>query len=483
MKKTKILHWLNNEEQLSKNEEFFEKKNPANGQVIFQVARGGEVEINLAVESAVNNFYFWSQLSIVKRAEILRRSASLIDERKKEIAEIVSMETGKSEKDALGEVFSAVEMGYFIAGEGRRYYGHTSSSAIPNRTAMTIRQPVGICGLIISANTPIANVAWKVFPALLCGNTIVLKPSEDAPYTALWFAQILKEAGLPTGVLSVIQGNGQEAGTALVNHFKVDLISFTGSVDVGKYIQRTTADKLTKVCLELGGKNALIVCDDADLEVAAKDAVLSAFSNAGQRCAAASRIIVFDLIYDTFKKIFLEKTNNLLVGSSDGDDFGPVINERQLEKMLNLINEAVEIDGATLIAGGKRMAKYGYFMEPTILENVSPNAAISQNELFGPITCLYKVKNFVEAMELNNNTNFGLTAALHTNNIHRIQQFQQLSRTGVVSINGPTYGSEPHMPFGGLKNSGNGFREAGTEVLDVYSDWKTVYIKHDPSQI
>lgn len=483
----KILHWINDREVPSKEGNFFEKHNPADGQVIFSVARGGKNEINQATEIAADNFDLWSAMPVVKRAEILRRSAIMINERKEEIAKIVSLETGKSLKDALGEVSGAVEMGFFVAGEGRRFYGRTTTSAVPNRTAMTVRQPVGVCGLIIAANTPIANVAWKVYPALLCGNTVILKPSEDAPATALWFAKILKESSLPAGVLSVVNGLGEEAGAALAAHPKVNLISFTGSVSVGKYIQKVTADRLVKVCLELGGKNALIVCDDADLAAAANDAVLSAFSNAGQRCASSSRIIVFDSVYDKFKKMLLEKTEKLSIGTGDSDDLGPVINEHQLDKMLQAIDETKKNDKAAIIAGGKRLAdsahKDGYYLLPTIIEGVSPSADISQGELFGPITCLYKVADFKEAVKLNNATSFGLTSALHTKNIHRVQQFQILSKTGVVSVNGPTYGSEPHLPFGGLRNSGNGFREAGQEALDVYSEWKTIYIKHDPQSV
>lgn len=481
----KVLNWINNQDIPSGN--FFDKFNPATGELIAKVSRSSLNDANNALKAAQKANLLWKDTQIIKRAQILREATKIMEVKSDEVAKIVALETGKSYKDALGEVGAAVELGYFISGEGRRFYGRTTTSAVSNRFAYTIRQPVGIAVLIIAANTPIANVAWKAYPALLCGNTAVMKPSEDTPYTANWFAKALKEAGLPDGVFNVVHGFGEEAGSPLVENPLVDLISFTGSVPVGKYIQEAAAKRLAKVCLELGGKNALIVCEDAELEKAAQDGVLSAFSNAGQRCSSGSRIIIFNSVYEKFKKIFLEKTKRLKIGATDQDDFGPVINASQLENMLQAIEKAANADKATLLYGGKKLigAKYqkGYFLQPTILENVSTNASISQDELFGPITCLYRVKDFNQALKLANNSNFGLTAAIHTKNLHRAQMFIEKIETGVVSVNGPTYGSEPHMPFGGIKNSGNGFREPGTEALDVYSEWKTVYIKHFPELV
>ncbi len=479
-------HWIGNTMVGSESLAEFEKRNPHNGEVLAQVARGAWVEVDRAIENAVTLFPQWSQTPIVKRSEILRSATQLIQERSHEIAAIVALETGKSMKDALGEVSAAIEMGYFIAGEGRRFYGRTTTSAVPNRMAMTVRQPVGVCGLIIAANTPIANVAWKVYPALLCGNTAILKPSEDTPYSAVWFAQRLAEAGLPEGVLSVLQGHGEDVGAPLVEDPRVDLISFTGSEPVGRYIQKTAGERLAKVCLELGGKNALVVCDDANLDAAVESAVLSAFSNAGQRCAAGSRVVIFDSVYDAFKQKMIAQTQALSLGNQDDNDYGPVINETQLTQMLQAVEKAVS-EGASLLTGGFRLVddthQGGYYMAPTILENVRPDAPISRDELFGPITCLYRVPDFEAAIQLVNDSPFGLTAAIHTKSLHRANRFQELACTGVVSINGPTYGSEPHMPFGGLAASGNGFREAGTEVLDVYSEWKTVYTKIDPAEV
>lgn len=482
-----ILHWIDGREAPSAAGETFEKKDPATGKALGLVARGRREDADRAVASAVQAFEAWSATPTIARSEILRKATLLLMERKAEAVEIVARETGKSRKDAAGEVGAAIEMGFFIAGEGRRFYGRTTTSAMPNRTAMTIRQPIGPCALIIAANTPIANVAWKAFPALLCGNSAIMKASEDTPYTALWFARLFHEAGLPPGVFSVLHGYGQEAGSPLVEDARVRLVSFTGSVPVGRWIQKTAGERLAKVCLELGGKNPLVVCDDADLDAAATAAVLSAFSNAGQRCASGSRILVFDSVYDEFRKLMIAKTQALKVGSRDEDDFGPVINERQLKNILAAVERATASEGVTVAAGGRRLDgpahAGGYFIAPTLLENARPDAGISRDELFGPVTCLYRVKDFNEALRMANDTAFGLTAAIHTRNIHRAEVFREKCRAGVISINGPTYGSEPHMPFGGLKDSGNGFREAGTEVLDVYSDWKSVYVKHDPAGI
>jgi aldehyde dehydrogenase (NAD+) len=394
----------------------------------------------------------------------------------------VSDETGKSPKDARGETDGAMELGYFIAGEGRRFYGRTMPSATSNRQAMTVRQPLGVAGLIIAANTPIANVAWKVFPALLCGNAAVLKASEDTPETAVAFARLAAEAGLPAGVLNVVQGYGPEAGQPLVEDPRVAVVSFTGSTSVGRLIARVAGERLAKVCLELGGKNPLVVCDDANLEKAAETAALSAFSNAGQRCAAGSRLIVFDSVYGRFRELLLERTAAQRVGPDDEHDFGPVINEEQLEAMVSAVERAKEA-GATVIAGGERLPRPGFYMAPTVVEGVPTDGELSSRELFGPITTLHRVRDFDEAVELANASPYGLTAAVWTASLHRAQEFVRRVVAGGVQVNGPTYGFEPHVPFGGQRDSGTGWREPGTEALDVYSDWKTVYVTHDPEAV
>jgi aldehyde dehydrogenase (NAD+) len=374
----------------------------------------------------------------------------------------------------------------FYAGEGQRLYGRTTTSGTPNRWAMTVRQPLGVAGLIIAANTPIANVAWKVFPALVCGNAAVLKAPEDTPATAWLFGQIALDAGLPPGVLNVVQGLGEEAGAPLVDHPGVDVVSFTGSTSVGREIAATAGRRLARISLELGGKNPLVVCDDADLDNAAKWVLLSAFSNAGQRCAAGSRIIIFEKVYEQFKAMLVERTEGLKVGPGDDDDLGPVINEEQLRSMLESINRARE-RGARILTGGQRLTSpkhgEGFYMAPTLLDNVSPDDEISQVELFGPIACLYAVPDFAAAVDVANNSAYGLTACIHTRNLHRALQFVHSVQAGVAMVNAGTFGSEPHMPFGGVKQSGNGSREPGTEALDIYSNLKDIYVSVDPAQL
>jgi len=325
-----------------------------------------------------------------------------------------------------------------------------------------------------------------VFPALICGNATVLKAAEDTPATAWIFGAIAHDAGLPSGVLNIVQGYGEEAGAAVVSHSDVDLISFTGSTAVGRQIAVVAGQRLAKVSLELGGKNPLVVCEDADLDNAVKWAMLSVFSNAGQRCSSASRIIIFDALYDSFRDMLIERTRQLRVGPNDDDDLGPVINEKQLNRMLGAVERARQSNARALI-GGYRLSdsehRDGFYMAPTLIESAGPRDAISTTELFGPIACLYRVRNFAEALALANDSPYGLTACIHTRNLHRAIEFTQKVQAGVAVVNAGTYGSEPHMPFGGLKQSGNGSREPGTEALDVYSELKDIYINTNPTEL
>jgi alpha-ketoglutaric semialdehyde dehydrogenase len=462
--------------------ETFEKLAPATGEPISRVARSRAADVAAAIAAAAAAQPAWAARPVEERGRILRRLAQLLERDRDSVAAVVAEETGKSPKDARGETDGAIELGYFMAGEGRRFYGKTIPSATPHRQAMTVRQPLGVAGLIIAANTPIANVAWKVFPALLCGNGAVLKASEDSPETALVFARLAAEAGLPAGVLNVVHGFGNEAGQPLVEDERVSLVSFTGSTAVGRMIARVAGERLAKICLELGGKNPLVVCDDANLEQAARAAVLSAFSNAGQRCAAGSRLVVFDAVYERFRELLVAKTGEQRVGSGDEHDFGPVINERQLENMLGAVERA-RAAGATVVTGGERLPQPGFYVAPTIVEGVAADAELSCTELFGPIATLHRVAGFDEALAVANASPYGLTAAIWTDSIHRGQAFAQRVVAGGVQVNGPTYGFEPHVPFGGVRNSGTGWREPGTEALDVYSDWKTVYVTHDPKAL
>ena len=481
-----ILNWIDGEECEAISGDTFGKSSPVSGKELVRVARSRVEDVQKAIQVARKAQPAWADSTPVSRGDLLHDIAQAMRKYQEEIASIVSLETGMSFKQSMGETGGAIAQGEFMAGEGRRLYGRTTTSAVPNKYAMVVRQPLGVAALIIAANTPIANVAWKVFPALICGNSAVLKAAEDTPATAWIVGKIAKEVGLPPGVLNIIQGYGEEAGAPLVANPEVDVISFTGSTEVGRQIAEVAARRLAKVSLELGGKNPLVVCDDADLENAAKWVLLSAFSNAGQRCASGSRIIIFDSIYEKFRNLLVAQTEKLKVGPGDDDDFGPVINEVQLTNMLSAVERARE-KGAIVLTGGHRLTDPehvdGFYMAPTILENVGPQDEISTKEIFGPITCLYRVQDFAEALSLANDSPYGLTACIHTRSIHRAIEFSQKIQAGVAMVNGGTYGSEPHMPFGGLKQSGNGTREPGTEALDVYSDLKDICINIDTEML
>jgi acyl-CoA reductase-like NAD-dependent aldehyde dehydrogenase len=478
-----IPNWINGEECAAVSGQTFNKLSPHNGQKLCQVARSNENDVTAAIQAARKAQAAWADITPVQRGDILHNITLAMRNHREEIAAIVAAETGMSVNAALGEVGGAIAQGEFMAGEGRRFYGRTTTSAVSNKYNMTVRQPLGVAGLIIAANTPIANVAWKVFPALLCGNAAVLKAAEDTPATAWYFGKIAHEAGLPPGVLNIIHGYGQEAGGPLVADPNVDVVSFTGSTAVGRQIASVAGQRLAKVSLELGGKNPLVVCDDADLDNAAKWVLLSAFSNAGQRCASASRIIIFDSVYDKFRDMLLDGTRKLKLGPANDDDFGPVINEKQLNNMLAAIEQSRK-EGVNVLTGGERLMDDshagGFYMAPTLIENVDPHSQISTTELFGPIACLYRVNDFAEALEMANDSPYGLTSCIHTRSIHRATEFSQKVQAGVAVVNAGTYGSEPHMPFGGLKQSGNGWREPGTEALDVYSDLRDIFINIDP---
>jgi alpha-ketoglutaric semialdehyde dehydrogenase len=481
-----ILHWIDDAEVASASGEAFEKRCPMDDRVVASVSRGAAADVDRAVTSAAAAAESWGRLPAPRRGEILGRAAALLRAKERAFGEIVQTETGKPWKNAIAEVASSADLGVFMESEGSRFYGKTMTSPVPNRAVRTERAPIGVCAAIMPFNSPLAGVAWKLFPALLCGNAVVVKSHEQTPYTAIAFARVLQEAGLPRGLCSVIQGFGPDVGTPLIVDRRVGLVSFTGSVPTGKHIQQTVSGRavLAKVCLELGGKNPLVVCDDADLMMAAEHAVASAFIDAGQRCAAGSRIIVFDKVYDAFRAAMLARTAAVKVGSGLQDECGPVISRASLDRLLAVVERAVA-RGARVLIGGRRLDALapGYYMEPTILEGVAPDDELSQEEQFGPVTCLYRVADFDEAIRLANSTAFGLTGAIHTLNSNRIEQFISRYRAGLVSINGPTYGAGPHMPFGGVKNSGNGFREPGTEALDVYCEWKTIVVNHDPTRV
>jgi aldehyde dehydrogenase (NAD+) len=478
---TTILNAIAGTERPAASGQTFSKVDPATGRERSVAARSGAEDVAEAVAAAKAAQRAWARETVAQRGALLRRVAQLLERDTARLSEIVAGETGKSIKDATGETGAAIEQAYFASGEGRRWFGTTTTSAVPHRQAMTLRQPIGVAGLIVPANTPLPNIAWKAFPALLCGNGIVLKASEDAPEIALEVWRLAVEAGIPADLFNVVQGLGREAGQALVEHRDVGVISFTGSTGVGRMIASVGGERMAKVCLELGGKNALVVCDDGDLAGAAQAAVASAFSNAGQRCASGSRVIAFDSVYDEVRDLIVREAEAQRVGTADEDHYGPVINARQLDAMEASVRSARE-QGATILTGGERLDRDGFFMAPTVVENAPLGSEIACTELFGPIVTLHRVAGFDEAIDAVNDSPYGLTAAIWSRSVHRGQEFIARVQTGVASVNGPTYGSEPHMPFGGVKDSGNGWREAGPGSIDQLSELKTVYVNHDPAQ-
>jgi acyl-CoA reductase-like NAD-dependent aldehyde dehydrogenase len=472
-----IPNWINGKEVQPIFAAWIEKFNPHSGEVLYLVADSTAADVQQAVIAASHAFPAWAELTPVRRGQILGDIVAAMKHNADELVDCITEETGKPPQDAKGEVGGAILQAEYWAGEGMRLYGRSLTSGTPNKYSHTVRQPCGVAGLIVPANTPIANIAWKSFPALICGNTVVMKAAEDSPHIANLFAKITKEAGLPDGVFNVIQGQGQLAGAALVEDPRVAVISFTGSTAVGRWIAEVGGLRLARVSLELGGKNPFIVCDDADLDQAIHWASLSAFSNAGQRCAAGSRIIVFKKVYESFRDKLVAKAQSLKLGVSAGCDLGPVVNKRQQQNILAAIERA-KSDGGTVLCGGggptsPELAN-GYYIEPTVIEGLQPSAELSCKEVFGPVVTLHPVLDIQEALALANATEYGLTAAIHTRNVDRAMWFAQRVKVGVANINLGTFGSEPHMPFGGVGASGNGTREPGVEALDVYSELKNI---------
>ncbi len=451
--------------------QWLEKLRPVNETLLCRVARSGVEDVAAAVATARAAQPAWAERTAVERGDIVRELALLLRERRDEASAIVADETGKPLELATGETDAAVEMGLFVAGEGRRSYGRTTTASMAHRTVLTMRQPLGVAALIMSFNTPLPNVAWKAFPAIFCGNAAVIKPSEHTPASAWLFGELAREAGVPDGVLNVIQGLGAEAGAPLVEHSDVDLVSFTGSGSTGRWINEVAGRRLAKICLELGGKNALVVCDDADLDLAVRWAIAAAFSNAGQRCASASRLVVFDDVYDAFRE--------RLVAGVQALEPQPVISREAMDRISDAVRRGAHA-GARVLCGGERLDRPGWYFAPTVVENAASDAEISRTELFGPVTILYRAGTLEAAIALVNDSPFGLTAAIHTASVHRAMRFAERVQAGVVVVNAGTHGSEPHMGFGGVKDSGTGWREAGVEALDVYSDLKVVNLVVDP---
>ncbi|NBO65414.1 MAG: aldehyde dehydrogenase family protein, partial [Acidobacteria bacterium] len=442
-------------------------------------------DVASAVSAAAAALPKWKATPAPKRAEILFRLGQLIMTRKEDHAREMTREMGKVIKEARGDVQEAIDMTFYTAGEGRRLHGFTTPSELPNKMAMCVRQPVGVCGLITPWNFPMAIPSWKIMPALICGNTLVIKPAEDTPLSTINLVKAAEEAGIPPGVINIVMGYGESAGAPLTGSPEVRLVSFTGSTDTGRLVA-TQAAQHDKICsLEMGGKNVIIVLNDADLELAVEGTVWGAFGTTGQRCTAASRVVVHQDVYQKFVEMLTAKTVGLRVGNGlkSNVDVGPVINQEAMEKILSYIEIGQRVDGARLHLGGNRLSKgehrHGYFIEPTIFTDVSPEMRIAQEEIFGPVVSVIPCRDLNEAIEIGNGVKYGLSASVYTRDVNQAMRAMEGLHTGIFYVNSSTIGAEVHLPFGGTKGTGNGHREGAMESsLDIFSEWKSIYIDY-----
>jgi aldehyde dehydrogenase (NAD+) len=463
--------------------ETFETKSPATGEVLGVFPKSSAEDVDRAVEAAKAAYEEWRLVPAPRRGEILFRFGSLLAEHKDEVAQLMAREMGKVLPEAAGDVQEAIDMSFYMGGEGRRLFGQTTPSELRDKFNMSVRQPIGVVGVITPWNFPIAIPSWKIAPALVCGNTIVFKPATDTPLLGERFVELLVEAGVPEGVINVVHGGGGEVGDRLVRHPDVPVITLTGSRETGVAVLRSAAENLKHVHLELGGKNAIIVLDDADLDLAVEGIVWSAFGTSGQRCTAASRVIVQSGVYEELQKRLVGAAEKLRLGPGweDGVDVGPVINQRALEKIHSYTEIGVG-EGAKLLTGGEVASGNGLgdgsFYRPTIFGDVDPQMRVAQEEIFGPTTALIPVKDVDEAIHVSNGIEFGLSSSIFTRDVNTAFRAMRDLEAGITYINAGTIGAEVHLPFGGVKGTGNGHREAGQAALDVFTEWKSIYVDY-----
>ena len=465
--------------------EAFENVNPANVRdVIGRFPLSTREDVDAAVGAALKAFNPWWHTPAPRRAEILFRLGEILIRNKERYAADMTREMGKVLKETGGDVQEAIDCTYYTAGEGRRLHGFTTPAEMPNKFAMCVRQPVGLCGLITPWNFPMAIPSWKLIPALVCGNTVVIKPAEDTPLSTYNLVAACEEAGIPAGVVNLVTGYGETAGAAITEHPLLRLISFTGSTETGRSVAAACADRNAICSLEMGGKNVIIVMDDADVDLAIEGAVWGAFGTSGQRCTASSRLVVHKKVYKEFASKLVMRAKRLRVGNGADPktEMGPVINEDAVRKILSYIEIGKREDRARLACGGNRLNKgeyaNGFFIEPTVFTDVAPDMRIAQEEIFGPVTAVIPTGSLEEAIEIANGVRYGLSAAIYTQDVNRAFHAMNETYTGIFYVNSSTIGAEVHLPFGGTKATGNGHREAGTQVLDIFSEWKSVYVDY-----
>lgn len=460
----------------------FERLNPADcREMVGTFQDSAEEDVNRAVAVAAGAYPSWRLTPAPKRGELLYGAAQLLEKRKEEFAHCMTREMGKPLAEARGDVQEAIDMTFYMAGEGRRQFGQTMPSELPNKTCMTHRAPVGVCALITPWNFPMAIPAWKSMPALICGNTVVLKPSPEAPLSALNLVKVFEEVGLPPGVVNCVTGASAETGAALTRHKDVRAVSFTGSSATGREVNRICAERFKRVTLEMGGKNPILIMEDADLDLAVDGAIWGGFGTTGQRCTAASRVIVDKRVYGAFVKAFVERAGKLKLGNGldPSVDVGPVINARQLDRIEEYVRIGRE-EGAKLLCGGERIATgdcaRGWFYAPTIFGDCHAEMRIAKEEIFGPVVAVIPCDGLEEAIQTGNSVEYGLSAAINTRDVNKAFRAMRDMETGIFYVNASTIGAETHLPFGGAKQTGNGHREAAQAALDFYSEWKSIYI-------
>jgi alpha-ketoglutaric semialdehyde dehydrogenase len=461
----------------------YENRNPADwSDLVGRFPSSGPKDVEQAVRSALTGFARWKRTPAPARGDVLRRVGDILTARKEEIARAMTREMGKVRAETRGDVQEGIDTAYYAATEGRRLFGHTVPSELRDKWAMSFRRPIGVAGLITPFNFPLAIPTWKMFPALVCGNAVILKPSEDVPHTSHRLVELLLEAGLPPEVIQLVHGRGASAGKALVEHPDVPVISFTGSTATGSFIGETCGRMHKRLSLEMGGKNAQIVMDDADLDLALEGVLWGAFGTTGQRCTATSRLILHRKIHDRFLRRLVDAAESLRLGDGRGGyDVGPLIHERSRQKVESYVAIGQE-EGAELLTGGKkpggeRLGR-GFFFRPTIFAGVTPSMRLAQEEIFGPVLSVIQVRSFDEAIRVNNGVKYGLSSSIYTRDVNQGFRALQEMDNGISYVNAPTIGAEAHLPFGGVKQTGNGHREGGWEVYEFYSETKVGYVDY-----
>jgi aldehyde dehydrogenase (NAD+) len=465
----------------------FENRNPANREDLVGTFQDSDArDVEAAVEAARHAYEAWRLVPAPRRADYIYRAGEIMRRDKEKIAREMTREMGKVLQETRGDVQEAIDMAYLMAGEGRRMFGVTTPSELPNKFNMAVRMPLGVCGLITPWNFPIAIPAWKSMPALVCGNTVVIKPASLTPLSVIMLAEVFEEAGLPKGVFNVVTGSGGAVGNPLIENKHVKVISFTGSTDVGRDISVACAPTFKHVHLEMGGKNVIMVMDDANVDLAVDGALWGAFGTSGQRCTASSRLVVHEKVYDQFVEKLAKRAGKMKVGNGLDEkmDMGPTVSDGQLKTVAKYV-EIGKNEGATLVSGGRTLKDgdhgAGFFHEPTVFADVKRDMRIAQEEIFGPVTAVIRCSSLEEAISIGNDVKYGLSSSIYTNDVKNAFVAMRDMYTGIFYVNAPTIGAETHLPFGGTKETGNGHREAGLAGIDVFTEWKSVYVDYSGS--